>query len=38
MVNPGDWGAYPSFVPDNTLNSGVINQNIDAATSTTSLA
>ena len=26
MVNPGDWGAYPSFWRDNTLNFGVIHQ------------
>jgi integron integrase len=28
MVNPGKWGAYPSFVLDNTLNYGVIQQDV----------
>lgn len=27
MVNPGDWGAYPSFMRDNAFNSSVIYQN-----------
>jgi len=26
MVDSGDWRAYPSFVRDNTLSSGVIYQ------------
>jgi hypothetical protein len=35
MVNPGNWGAYPSFVQDNILYFGVIHQRGYVATSTT---